>query len=128
MIELDKKNLIIEKYKSGSVYRKKVPYKPINGFSKYLGYEYYEDGNIKYEGILQRGGLYEGKYYYPSGNLKFVGRYNEREKGGYYGPPYPVYGEYYAETGELLYKGRFEIRSVGSLRYPVVIKPEGFGK
>lgn len=126
-MDMDQDNIIIERFESGAIRRKVVPYEAINGVPKLYGYEYYEDGNVKYEGILQRGGLYEGKYYYPSGKLKFVGRYNEREiNGGYYGPPFPINGSYYSETGELLYQGRFKIKRLGSLGYPKVVFPEGF--
>lgn len=113
-------------YKDEVLRRKYVSYKSINGFPKVLGYEYYPDGTVKFAGILQRGGLYEGKYYYPSGSLKFEGRCNERENGGYYGPSFPINGEYYSETGELLYQGRFKIERLGSLGYPKVVFPEGF--
>lgn len=126
-MKIDNKDMIMERFESGAVRRKVVPYKAINGKPKFYGYEYYEDGMVKYEGILQRGGLYEGKYYYPSGRLKFVGRYNDREiNGGYYGPPYPINGTYYSEAGEILYRGRFEIRHEGGVGYPKVILPEGF--
>jgi len=126
-MELDKDKIVIEYFESGAVHRKVVPYKAINDVLKFYGYEYYEDGNVKYEGILQRGGLYEGRYYYPNGKLKFAGRYNEREiNGGYYGPPFPVNGSYYSEDGELIFQGRFRIQRLGSLGYPKVIFPEGF--
>jgi len=119
--------MLIEYFASGAMRRKVERCEPINGAPKFYGYEYYENGGVKYEGILQRGGLYEGKYYYPSGKVKFIGRYCEREHmGGYYGPPFPVYGSYFSESGELLFEGRFEIRRLGSLGYPMVIKPEGF--
>lgn len=107
-------------YKDGILYRKYVSYKSINGFPKMLGYQYYTGGTVKFEGILQRGGLYEGRYYYPDGKLKFEGRCNERERGGYYGPPYPVSGAYYGEDGELLYKGKFMVNHVGGVGWPMV--------
>lgn len=90
---------------------------------------YYEDGSVKCEGIFQKAGLFEGKLYYPSGQLKFEGKCNnkEREKSGYYGPSYPVSGRFYSEDGQLIYEGQFKVIHQGSLGYPRVMEPEGFG-
>lgn len=38
-------------YHGKVLYRKVVLYKRINGFPKYLGYQYYPDGKVEYEGI-----------------------------------------------------------------------------
>lgn len=113
-------------YRGKVLYRKVVPYKRINGYPKYLGYQYYSNGQVEFEGVLQRGGLFEGKCYYSSGQVKFIGRCNEREKDGYYGPPYPVYGEYFSEDGSLLYQGRFDVDRIGGVGWPRVRIPKDF--
>ena len=89
---------------------------------------YYRCGVIYREGQFQGSGLFEGKEYYPSGQLKFEGRYNHKASGlPYYGPSYPLYGKFYAEDGSLVYEGEFKIERQGSVCYPKVIIPEGFG-
>lgn len=95
---------------------------------KYSGTLYYENGNKKAEGIFRWRGLRRGRMYYPSGALKYEGEFNdEKASGDYYGPSYPTHGKFYAEDGTLLYEGKFEITRIGSLGYPKVIIPEGFG-
>lgn len=92
------------------------------------GVYYYINGVVYREGQFQRGGLLEGKEYYPSGKLKFEGRYNCRAiDRGYYGPTYPLFGKFYNEDGTLIYEGNFTIEKQGSVGYPKVIIPEGFG-
>lgn len=89
---------------------------------------YYKSGVLYREGQYQHGGLFEGKEYYSSGKLKFEGRYNCRDLDKeYYGPTYPLYGKFYAEDGSLLYEGDFKIEKQGSVGYPKVTFPEGFG-
>ena len=89
---------------------------------------YYKNGVIYREGVFQHSGLLEGKEYYPNGMLKFEGRYNCRNTdSGYYGPTYPVYGKFYSEDGSLLYEGEFGTKKQGSMGYPMVVFPEGFG-
>ena len=75
-----------------------------------------------------------GEVYYPSGELKFIGQFNDKhgvitgkEAESYYGPSYPKEGTFYAEDGTILYQGKFQIQKFGSIRYPKVIVPEGFG-
>ena len=116
-----------EYFPSGNVRRIAVRWEDINGYAKDLGFEFYESGAIRFAGILQRGGLYQGREYYPSGGLKFAGQCNEREAGGYYGPPYPVEGKFFSGDGKLLYDGRFHVVRQGGVGYPKVTLPEGFG-
>ena len=123
-----KEGLIIDYFSSGAVRSVAVQWEEINGYPKSLGFIFYETGELRGAGILQRGGLYQGKEFYQSGRLKFVGQYNERETGEYYGPPYPVEGKFYSEDGKLLYDGRFHIGKQGGVGYPRVILPEGYGK
>ena len=92
------------------------------------GVMYYKSGKVFREGIFQHGGLLQGKEYYPSGNLKFEGRYNDRNiNGGYYGPTYPVWGKFYGDDGMLVYEGPFKVERQGSVGFPKVVEPEGFG-
>ena len=98
------------------------------------GVEFYKNGKVYQEGIFQWGGLYYGRVFYPSGALKFIGQFNDKhgtitgkQACGYYGPSYPVEGTFYGEDGTVIYRGKFKIRQVGSLGYPQVIVPEGFG-
>lgn len=92
------------------------------------GISFYKSGVVYREGQFQHGGLFEGKEYYPSGKLKFEGRYNCRRSGnGYYGPSYPLRGRFYSEDGELLFDGEFKVTKLGSVGYPKVVFPEGFG-
>lgn len=92
------------------------------------GIEYYKDGTIFREGVFQRGGLLKGKEYYPNGKLKFDGQFNCRQtEEGYYGPSYPVHGKFYTPDGALDFEGDFKIEKRGSIGYPVIVKPEGFG-
>ena len=98
------------------------------------GVEFREDGSLRQEGIFQWGGLYYGRLFYPSGKLKFIGQFNDKHgtitncrADDYYGPSYPVEGTFYAEDGAILYRGKFTVRKRGSLGYPQVIVPEGFG-
>ena len=101
---------------------------PQKYYTNGIGISYYKSRTVYREGLFQRGGLLEGKEYYPSGKLKFEGRYNCRKKDrGYYGPPYPLYGKYYGEDGTLLYEGEFKIEKQGSVGYPKVVIPKGFG-
>lgn len=93
---------------------------------RYLeGTLFYEDGTVRQRGRFQRGGLREGDEYYPDGKLMFTGRYNDREKGDYYGPPYPEYGQFYDEDGNLVYNGKVRIGRSGGLAYPHVVLPDG---
>ena len=103
-------------------------------YKLYAGVMFYKDGTIYKEGIFQWGGLYYGRLFYPSGKLKFVGQFNDKhgtitgkQTAGYYGPSYPVEGIFYAEDGTILYNGKFTVRQLGSLGYPQVVFPEGFG-
>lgn len=99
-----------------------------HSWPKGKGTAYFKTGAVYREGEFQRGGLLNGKEYYPSGKLKFEGKYNCREKdGGYYGPTYPSHGKFYSEDGTLIYDGDFKIEKRGSMGYPMVVKPEGFG-
>jgi len=93
------------------------------------GISYYKTGVVYREGQFQHGGLFDGKEYYPSGKLKFEGRYNCRKSdgSGYYGPSYPVRGTFYSEDGLLIYEGEFKVIKQGSIGYPKVVFPEGFG-
>lgn len=98
------------------------------------GIEFRENGTLWREGIFQWGGLYYGRLFYPSGKLKFIGQFNDKhgtitgcKPEGYYGPSYPVEGTFYAEDGSVLYQGAFRIRKQGSIGYPKVTVPEGFG-
>lgn len=92
------------------------------------GTSYYKSGVIYLEGQFQHGGLFEGKEYYPSGIIKFDGRYCCRKtERSYYGPAYPVFGKFYGADGALLYEGEFKIVKMGSVGYPRVILPTGFG-
>lgn len=100
----------------------------------FAGVEFYKDGTVYREGIFQHGGLYYGRIFYPSGKLKFIGQFNDKHGTitgkrtvGYYGPSYPTEGTFYAEDGTILYQGRFTIRKNGSIMYPQVVVPEGFG-
>lgn len=112
--------------------------KPIH---KIEGTMYHKNGNKFREGIFQRAGLLVGKEYYESGALKFEGKFNDKRfpddpskaevdtkaDKGYYGPSYPVEGKFYAEDGTLIYEGKFDIGKQGSVGYPRVIFPEGYG-
>ena len=98
------------------------------------GVTFYKDGTVREEGIFQWGGLYYGRLYYPSGKLKFEGQFNDKHgvftgkrPEGYYGPSYPVEGTFYGEDGTVIYRGKFRISKKGSLGYPRVEYPEGFG-
>lgn len=92
------------------------------------GTSYYKNGVVYREGQFQHGGLFEGKEYYSSGKLKFEGRYNCRATDrGYYGPTYPLFGKFYGEDGSLIYEGNFKVEKQGSVGYPKVIFPEGYG-
>lgn len=93
------------------------------------GIHYFKNGLIYREGVFQHGGLLEGKEYYPSGRLKFNGRFNDRskDKRGYYGPTYPIFGKFYDEDGSLIYEGEFQVQHCGTIGYPHVVLPEGFG-
>ena len=92
------------------------------------GVSYYKNGVKHREGQFQHGGLFEGRIYYDSGKVKFEGRFNCRKTdSGYYGPTYPVNGKYYGEDGALLYKGEFKVEKQGSIGYPKVVQPKGFG-
>lgn len=100
----------------------------------FAGVKFREDGTLWCEGIFQHGGLYYGRLFYPSGKLKFIGQFNDkhgaitgRKTESYYGPSYPVEGTFYAEDGSVLYQGAFKIQKQGSVGYPKVIVPEGFG-
>lgn len=97
-----------------------------DGTEKYIkGSLYREDGTLWMQGRFQRGGLRSGKQYYPNGQLMFSGEYNDRERGSYYGPPYPVRGTLYDEEGKVLYDGRIPKTSSGSLGYPYIRLPDG---
>lgn len=103
-------------------------------YKLYAGVEFYKDGTVYREGIFQWGGLYYGRIFYPSGKLKFIGQFNDKhgtitgkEAESYYGPSYPKEGTFYAEDGTILYQGKFQIEKKGSIRYPRVVVPEGFG-
>ncbi|MCD8005970.1 MAG: hypothetical protein LUF29_03205 [Oscillospiraceae bacterium] len=126
------------------------PWQPLDLIT---GVSYYRNGNKYREGKFQRAGLLEGKEYYESGVLKFDGVFNDKrsaksytingilinEKGevspygeitvprNYYGPSYPIEGKYYSEDGELIYEGKFKVIHRGSLGYPQVVFPEGYG-
>ena len=100
----------------------------------HAGVEFYKDGTVYREGIFQWGGLYYGRVFYPSGKLKFLGQFNDKHgtitgnpPQHYYGPSYPVSGTFYAEDGSVLFQGEFQVRHQGSLGYPQVVVPEGFG-
>ena len=103
-------------------------------YKLYAGVRFYKDGTVYQEGIFQWGGLYYGRMFYPSGKLKFIGQFNDKhgtitgkQTVGYYGPSYPVEATFYSEDGEILYQGKFQIQKQGSIGYPKVIVPEGFG-
>lgn len=103
-------------------------------YSFFAGVEFREDGTLWREGVFQSGGLYYGRLFYPSGKQKFMGKFNDKHgiltgcaPEDYYGPSYPVEGTFYAEDGKILYQGKFKVRKCGSLGYPKVIEPEGFG-
>ena len=115
-------------YDETTIHENRLPYRLC------AGTKFYEDGTPHQEGLFQWGGLYCGRVFYPSGKVKFVGQFNDKhgeitgcEAEDYYGPSYPVDGTFFAEDGSVLYKGRFKIRKLGSLGYPRVIFPEGFG-
>lgn len=100
----------------------------------FAGVKFREDGTLWCEGIFQHGGLYYGRLFYPSGKLKFIGQFNDKhgaitgcQPEGYYGPSHPVNGTFYAEDGSVLYQGTFQIQKQGSIGYPKVVVPEGFG-
>ena len=118
----------VGRYDESSIMNDGLPYR------LYAGIKFYKDGTVYREGIFQWGGLYYGREYYPSGKLKFLGQFNDKHgeiTGGkpenYYGPSYPVKGIFYGEGGEILYKGDFTVCKRGSLGYPQVVIPEGFG-
>ena len=92
------------------------------------GISYYKNGKVYRDGQFYDGLFFEGKAYYPTGKLKFEGRYNRKTaQDSYYGPTYPVYGKFYGEDGNLIYEGKFSVVRQGSVGYPKVIFPEGFG-
>ena len=55
--------------------------------------------------------------------MRFEGVYRLNQA---YGPNEPVFGSYYNSEGELKYYGKFQIFH-GSIGYPMVGTPEGFG-
>ncbi|MCC8196549.1 MAG: hypothetical protein LIO49_07105 [Ruminococcus sp.] len=117
------------------------------------GVSYYRNGNKYREGKFQREGLLEGKEYYKSGALKFEGVFNDKRRSesynksgiitdedievspdgeetirwDYFGPSYPVEGKFYSEDGKLVYEGKFKVIHDGSLRFPIVVYPKGYG-
>ena len=71
------------------------------------------------EGVFGRKGLVEGKEFYSNGQVKFEGIINVN---GGYGPNYPVRGNMYDRNGDLIFSGRFEYQKGGvgfpMMRYP----------
>ena len=87
------------------------------------GTSFYPDGKPKQEGIWGIKGLLVGREYYSNGQMRFEGVYRLNQA---YGPNEPVFGSYYSSEGELKYYGKFQIFH-GSVGYPMVGIPEGFG-
>lgn len=113
-------------YKDGSARFIGSFHRQENGTVDYIeGILFFETGKPWMEGTFQRGGLRRGKQYYPSGKLMFSGEYNDRERGRYYGPPYPVSGTLYDEAGKVLYQGHIPHKGNGSLAYPYIPLPDG---
>ncbi len=107
-------NKVVEKilkesiYKEGRLVEAKSWY--INGEKKEevildngngIGKEYYQDGELKWEGTYVEGRLEgEKKYYYPSGKLYMIERYVDGKKEGI--------RESYYESGEKKYIGKYD--------------------
>ncbi len=87
------------------------------------GTSFYPDGKPRQEGIWGIKGLLVGREYYPNGQMRFEGVYRLNQA---YGPNEPEFGSYYNSEGELKYYGKFQIFH-GSIGYPMVGTPEGFG-
>ena len=136
---------------STAEYNNREPWRPVLLMK---GTKYYKNGNKFREGVFQRAGLLMGKEYYENGQIRFSGIFNNKDKdstyyiygklinsdgvvsgpgwihvnNSYYGPSYPVYGKWFGEDGELCYEGFFKKTTIGSLGYPKIIWPEGYGR
>jgi|GEM_PF-1600729 len=88
------------------------------------GTTYYANGNKHLEGKFYIKGFVEGKEYYRNGQIRFEGKCVEYWA---YGPNYPKEGKWYDMDGKLLYSGKFKTIVRGSLGWPVIVFPEGFG-
>lgn len=98
----------------------------IRGSSPYgPGTKYFKSGAKHMEGFFGDWMIEEGKEYYENGNLRFEGSYNKGPR-TYYGPRYFVEGKLYYESGELWYKGTFKCIQIGSIGYPAFRARESF--
>lgn len=88
------------------------------------GTTYYANGEKHLEGKFYIKGFVEGKEYYRNGQVRFEGKCVEYWA---YGPNYPIEGNWYDMDGKLLYSGEFKKVARGSLGWPVIVCPEGFG-
>ena len=83
---------------------------------RYIGKEYYKDGDIKFKGEFKEGKYYYGKEYYYKGRLKFEGEY---KNGKYYKGK-----EYYDHIEEFNYYEIYDVLRTYELR----LKFEGIYK
>ena len=119
--------------------RKRIKWKKIYGKTRnsviYEGYTlnnkpcgqgttYYTNGKKHLEGKFYIKGFVEGKEYYHNGQIRFEGKCTEY---GAYGPNPPKEGKWYDKDGKLLYSGKFKIIAIGSMGWPRIVCPEGFG-
>lgn len=92
----------------------------VNGKPFGLGTVYFADGKKYMEGIFGFKGLLLGWEYYPNGRVRFEGKYNLNYG---YGPNYPYNGRYFNKDGELLYNGIIPYRKTG-LGWPEADDPK----
>ena len=91
------------------------------GFGSYMDEVVYRNSPVHYMANMSNDHPYIGQFNDKHGTI--TGKQAE----SYYGPSYPTEGTFYAEDGTVLYRGKFEICKKGSIRYPSVVVPEGFG-
>lgn len=87
------------------------------------GTSYYENGKKCQEGVFDEKGLVFGREYYQNGNIRFEGTYKRNEG---YGPNYPVFGYCYDEDGNEIYYGELKIMR-SSIGWPSVKIPQCYG-
>lgn len=115
-----------EKWKKILSKDKKLMYEGfvVDGKPSGTGTSYYENGNKCQEGVFDENGLVHGREYYMNGNLRFEGVFTAH-KG--YGPNYPTFGTCYDEDGNEIFYGELTIKKLGSMGFPKIVKPEGYG-
>ena len=87
------------------------------------GTAYFSNGNKYQEGIFGIKGLIIGREYYENGNIRFEGSYRINRA---YGPNYPINGRCYSKEGKQIWCGKIEIHR-GGVGYPIVEVPNDYG-